>query len=430
MKAWNAIGADLYIWDYTADFVHSLMPFPNMPVVRDNIKFYIDHGAKGVMLQGVYNSYGADMAPMRIWVWAKQLWDPSLDTRELMRDFIYGYYGDAAEPIWNYNMMLWQMWEDNHKIPHVHDGTKPTPNPLLLNDSPCSAPPDWSLMSPEFLDKSTKLFAQAEALAKDPETLHRIKVAKISILYVKLGQGLGYIPEIGDWVAGSWIKTKDEEQRKYYAGLLKEFTDISLATPVVAISERSRTPQIIDKWKDILYYDSSKISAVKLNNTWKFKTDPSKNGLAQGWQAVGLADADWADVRSDLNKGWEAQGFPDYRGGVWYRQKLTIPANFNRRNHLSLFFGAIDSESEIYINGVKAFEHTLASTGLKPETIWNDSFAFDPTPWLKFGEENTISIKVYIAGGILGIWTPAYLFSSDEKLTVPQMVNAGIMMGK
>lgn len=430
MKDWHAIGADMYIWDYTADFVHSLVPFPNMPVVRDNIKFYMDHGAKGVMLQGVYNSFGADMARMRVWVWAKQLWDPSLDTRALMRDFIFGYYGDAAEPIWNYNMTLWRMWEDNHKIPHVLNDKKPTPNPLLINDSPCSAPPDWALMSPEFLEQATRYFEQAENLAKDPETRQRVQEAKISLVYVKLGQGLGYIPEMGDYVPGSWVKTSDPARKAYCENLLKEFIQISTDTPVVAISERSTTPVIIDKWRDILAFDPTKISVLKLDNNWKFKTDPDRTGLAQGFPSAGLNDGDWSVVRSDIAKGWESQGFADFRGEAWYRQKLFVPAGFNARKHLTLFFGAVDSESEIYINGEKVFEHTLASTGLKPETIWNDPFAFDPTKWLKPGEENTIAVKVSSWGGIRGIWTSAFLYSSDEKLSVPDMVNAAIVLGK
>ena len=137
----------------------------------------------------------------------------------------------------------------------------------------------------------------------------------------------------------------------------------------------------------------------------------------------------WSEISSNFpNKGWEGQGFPDYKGSAWYRQSFTVPANFERRKHLWLLFGAVDSESEIYLNGEKIFEHTLASTGLKLETIWNDSFFVDIAPHLKAGE-NTLAVRVTSSGGVRGVWRPAHLISSDDTLTADAMnfavANAG-----
>lgn len=428
LKAWHAIKADMYIWDYTTSFVHYFVPMLNMPVTTSNIKFYMDHGAKGVMLQGSYQSFGGENGPMRSWVWAKQLWDPSLDTRALMKDFIYGYYGNAGEPIWNYNMMMWQIWQKYHAIPHTPGVTKVGEHPFIV-EAPCSLPPDWELFNAEFITKTNAFIKQAESLAKDDETRRRVQVAKLPVLYLQLGQGLGYIEEMGGFKAGTWVKSQNAAQKAKLQALFDEFVKITSTNDVVVVSEASPLSKLTTKWRDILNYNSATVSSIKINPVWKFKTDPAKNGLEQGWQAKDVADGDWADVRSDINKGWESQGFTDYRGDTWYRQKLTIPASFNRRNHLRLFFGAVDSESVIYINGVKAFEHTIASTGLPAEKIWNTPFAFDPTPFLKFGEENTIAVKVYSAGGIRGIWSNAYLFSSDEEMNAPQLVNAGIVSG-
>jgi streptogramin lyase len=433
MKAWNDINADLYVWDYTADFVHNMVPMPNFPVVVKNIQFYIEHGAKGVMLEGEHGTLvGPENSPMRNWVWAKQLWDPSLDTRGLMKDFIYGYYGDAAVPIWEYNDMLWQIWAKAHAIPHKPGVTKPGEHPLIV-DAPCSMPPDWEVLSPEFLTKSSAFFERAEALAKDPETLRRVRVAGLSILYVKLGQGLGYIEELGGYKAGSWVKITDParkaEDKVRQEALLKEFLSITDAYGVTNISGYNSTKTLTDKWRAILDYDTSKTTAFKLNSVWKFKIDPQKNGVEQGWHSVAFPDGGWSDMRNDRKSGWESQGFPDYMGEAWYRQKITIPADFKRMSNLWLYFGSIDSESEIYINGTKAFDHTMASTGLSKGDIWQTPFVFDPTPWLKFGEENSIAIKVSSYGGIRGIWAPVYLVSGDEKLDIKQIASAAVMSG-
>jgi sugar lactone lactonase YvrE len=415
MKAWEAIGADMFIWDYTTSFVHYMVPMPNMPVVRENIKFYMDHGAKGVMLQGSYQSPGSDMGPMRSWVWAKQLWDPSLDTYALMKDFIYGYYGDAAAPIWGYNDMLWQIWQKNHAIPHTPGVTKVGEHPFIV-EAPCSMPPDWEVLSPEFIEKTSAFFTQAEALAKDPVTKQRVQVAKLSLLYVQLGQGLGYIEELGGFKAGSWVKDPEPAKKAHYQALFQEFLDISSKARVTSISEHSSIGKLTTKWGELLNKDWSQVSVQKLSNQWKFKIDPEKNGLAQGWETVALDDTPWTAADSGLRTGWESQGFADHKGVAWYRQQLLAPAALKEKKNLRLFFGAVDSESEIYINGVKAFEHTIASTGLPAEKIWNHPFSFDPTPFLKFGEKNTIAIKVSSFGGIRGLYRPVFLVGSDTEL--------------
>ena len=280
LKAWHAIGADIHIWDYTTSFVHYMVPMPNMPVVSDNMRFYLANGAKGIMLQGAYQSPGGDRAPMRSWVWAKQMWNPALDTRALMRDFVFGYYGKAAQPMWDYNMMLWQMWETAHAIPHKDDGTKPVPNPLLLNDSPCSASPDWIVLTPEYIEKSTQIFAQAEKLATDDVTRNRVQLAKMSLLYVKLGQGLGYIEEFGNFIPGAWAKSRDAAQKEKYQALYDEFVNLAQRNNVTAAGELYPLVKVTEKWQALLSLGDDKLPVLPLSETWQFKTDPQQIGLA------------------------------------------------------------------------------------------------------------------------------------------------------
>lgn len=428
IKAWDAIGADIYIWDYITSYPHHMLPWPNMPIVRENIKFYMDNGAKGVMLQG-NESLGSENGPMRSWVWAKQLWDPTRDTRALMRDFIFGYYGDAAQPIWDYNMKLWQMWETAHAVPH--DLSKPDfSNPLI--PSPANPMmPDWPFITTEFLDESNKLFERAEALAKDPETLQRVRVAKLSIIYVKLARALGFYPEFGAFRPGPWARNGDIALQPYYRNLLNEFSMITKKAGVVNISERQDIKMITDNWTKMLEREWMTLPVVPLKSGWKFRTDPENAGTAAGWFAVDTDDAAWSDMEVRVGRlaGWEAQGFPDYKGATWYRQKLALPEDFERRKYLYLFFGAVDAEAEVYINGVKAFEHTKASTGLAAEKIWETPFFFDATALMKNEGENTIAVRAESYGGVRGIWQPVYLISSDEPLDAEQMRSAVIPYG-
>ena len=62
---WNKISDRLYIWDYVVDFHAWLMPWPNYFVLAPNIRFFRDHGVKGIFEEGNYKSYGGDLEAMK-----------------------------------------------------------------------------------------------------------------------------------------------------------------------------------------------------------------------------------------------------------------------------------------------------------------------------------------------------------------------------
>jgi len=93
---WSKICNRLYVWDYTTNFRHYIMPHPNLRVLGPNVKFFADHSVKGLFEQGAYTTNGAEMAELRAWVLAKLLWEPGRDSDALIDTFLTGYYGPAA----------------------------------------------------------------------------------------------------------------------------------------------------------------------------------------------------------------------------------------------------------------------------------------------------------------------------------------------
>jgi len=152
--------------------------------------------------------------------------------------------------------------------------------------------------------------------------------------------------------------------------------------------------------------------------TWKFAIDPDDVGVQEKWFSTSFNDENWAEVRSDQGNGWESQGFPDYTGVGWYRQRLQIPAELTEadRKYLYLCFGAVDEDAWIYINGRLACEHTCASTGLTVDEIWYTPVVFDARPYLNPGQVNTIAVKVYNRYAMGGIYLPVYLVAADRTL--------------
>lgn len=87
------------VWDYGTDFGNYIFPFPNLHVTSHNIRWFVANGVTGYMLQGVHQGVGGDMQALKHWVFARLLWDPTLDEMALAREFAAGYYAQAAPRI-------------------------------------------------------------------------------------------------------------------------------------------------------------------------------------------------------------------------------------------------------------------------------------------------------------------------------------------
>ena len=189
LKGWIDKGACVHVWDYVTNYSHASLPLPNLTVVAENLRFFAENKVKGMFLEGDQH-VGSDRAALRSWVWAKLLWDPSLDPREVIRDFTYGCYGPAAEPLQQYNELLDRIYAEN--LPRFKAeyeigyealyNIRFDPAVVFLSKGP-------------YLDEASKLFESAEQLAAesgDQDLVRRVKRAKLPLLYTKLCRGPGY----------------------------------------------------------------------------------------------------------------------------------------------------------------------------------------------------------------------------------------------
>ena len=102
IEEWSAICENLYIWDYTTNFMAYLSPFPNLGVLRENVKFYKDHHVIGMFEQGNYQSTSGEFGELRAYLLAKLLWNPDMSEEEYnrhMNEFLQDYYGAGWEHI-------------------------------------------------------------------------------------------------------------------------------------------------------------------------------------------------------------------------------------------------------------------------------------------------------------------------------------------
>ena len=156
----------------------------------------------------------------------------------------------------------------------------------------------------------------------------------------------------------------------------------------------------------------------KLPAGWKFRPDPSDAGVAGRWFAADLDDSAWAQIRVDIAKGWDTQGFEAERVGYgWYRQTLAPSQEAAESRRRVLWFQAVDEQAWVYLDGKAVFEHTTRSTGLEINDLWTRPFAVDISNHWDGKRAAQVTVRVHNSTQLGGIWMPVHLFASDRKLS-------------
>lgn len=173
IRDWHRLTDRLYIWDYTTDFSHYLLPFPNYYVLGPNARFFHQNGVVGLFEQGAYQSFSGEMSELRAWVLAQLLWNPYQDDRKLVREFIEAYYGKASAPFILKHLDLISKEAQPYYVGIGH----PDASPYLRFKT---------------LVKSEQLWQQAEDAAHgNPDYAWRIRQARLPISYLWLSQWVG-----------------------------------------------------------------------------------------------------------------------------------------------------------------------------------------------------------------------------------------------
>lgn len=121
---------------------------------------------------------------------------------------------------------------------------------------------------------------------------------------------------------------------------------------------------------------------------WKFALGDSPDA-----RSIHFNDADWRTL--DLPHDWSIEGrtnaanpmgndggyFPDGIG--WYRKSFDLPAAYKDKR-VGIYFEGVYMNSEVFVNG--------KSVGVRPYGY--SSFYYDLTPYLRYGDQNVIAVRV------------------------------------
>ncbi len=168
LEGWSKICKRLYIWDYTTDFRNYVLPHPNWFTLGANVRLFQKYGVRGVFEQGAYQDWGGEMGELRVWLLAQLLWNPQQNDRELIREFLQGYYGKpAAKHIGRYLDLMYAAAKGFYLGCYTR------------NDAPHR---EFKILS-----EAEELWQQAEkAAAKDPVLLTRVRLGHLPVRFAFL----------------------------------------------------------------------------------------------------------------------------------------------------------------------------------------------------------------------------------------------------
>ncbi len=103
LNGWSRITSQLYIWHYSTNFVHYLLPMPNLEEIHANIGLYHRRGVYGIFMQGQGDTGGgAEMTALRGYTIGRLLWNPRQPLWPLVDEFLSAEYGRAAPAVRRY----------------------------------------------------------------------------------------------------------------------------------------------------------------------------------------------------------------------------------------------------------------------------------------------------------------------------------------
>ena len=166
--AWKEICTNISLWDYCIQFRNLESPFPNLRVIPQNLRFFVNNNVKMLFSQ-CNREYEGEFAALRGYLLAKLMWNPTLDAQSVIREFCEGYYGPASASILTY-------------IQEVTDAMEAAGGELNIFGGPLDAKDSW--MSSENYRRYESLAEDAlESVSGDAALTFRVRTAVMPIWY-------------------------------------------------------------------------------------------------------------------------------------------------------------------------------------------------------------------------------------------------------
>jgi hypothetical protein len=394
---WQKISPRMHLWIYPHQYRHPLAPTPNIRAVVDNLRFFCEHHAESVFVQ---QSAGLDYgrADMRYWLFAKLMWDPTRNVEDLIRDFVWGYYGASAPAVYEYEKLLW-----NQCLSYTDFSRKRNWIHAIHNED---------MYRHGFADKAREILGRAAKTSQTDE--ERTRVARLLI-------GVPYVESVQLYMQMRDGDTPPDVAR--YKAIAEELETMCgrLGVDKVGFYDGALSVIGTDEWLlEMRKVYERRFDQRYLPNEnwgeWTFRWDLQDQGMPGKWFAPDLpAGKEWQEVEvpaflADTPAGNEI-------GYGWYRTTFTLPES-HAGKPIELQFGGVDEQAWIYVNGEYVGEQTLKSEFMVGQEVtvadlWNRPFTRTVKAELLKPGKNVLAVRIHNSAMNAGIHQPVRIYLPD-----------------
>jgi|GEM_PF-6982508 len=379
-------------------------------LIKEMAKYPSSAGMRLVLGSGyappLLGQWGADM-----WVYSELMWDPSQSLEELESRFYRGAFGEQAGPLVQryYQLIRESMRKEASSQPFAPErGEVRSASQLVY--------PAYSRVREE----CSQLIQQATQIVSQQPVRYQQRMDLVARGWKLAELTLDMIASIekANKLSGAAAAEMEKKAHHYWQQRM------SLATEPASLFAVDPRPmdhtdkhstwgiqRIVEKYRQFSRFNEPS-QVVDLSTPWRFSTDPQDVGLKEKWFDLNFDDRSWNSLR--VNRAWELQGYDKYDGVAWYRRVLGGLPNVEGKR-LVLYFGAVDGDADVYINGKHLGRH---EGDVGDGDGWQTPFWFDITDFVNQSGENIIAVRVHDTAGHGGIYKNAEIIRVSPP--VPQ----------
>jgi len=227
MEDWGKICSNIFLWDYTINFNHSISPFPNLHILQPNIQFFTKNHVNALFEQS-NSTIGYEFSELKAHLLAKLMWNPNIDFDVERNKFLVGYYGAGAPMMKSYIEELENELKENGSKLWIYE------HPVVHQDG---------LLSQKNIDKYNGIFdaaIQAVLPSLHYELINHINLARLPLQYAEMEIATNNMFSERSWYQLVNGKTVPNEE---LLETLNSFEETCLKNKVPTVNESELTPQ-------------------------------------------------------------------------------------------------------------------------------------------------------------------------------------------
>ncbi len=386
---------EMYYRGYYNNLACSQFPYSQVDRLKNEIPELHKHGLNVMRVEVIKQSWAS--TPLTPYLASKVWWDVDADVDALLADFYGKFFAPAEEPMRSYFEDLEAAFRDTP----YHTGSS-------------------YLYFPIFHDQRRDLLRghleEAAELVQDDnvDPVYAERVRMISDAFLRLEVFLDLMEarnrhdfEASNEILEEYMELTDEMIDKGWV------IDRGYGTGGPYF-RRFFMPALKSGYKRTV----EEGELVKgLPDEWDFLIDPAEIGEIAGYYRDGEIGGNWQPLKT-TSLSWSDQGLHYYRGDAWYRSKVNIPDEFEGRE-IYLWFGGVDNFAKAWVNGELLGTNREPLHGLPGEAGTFRPFDFLATDAVRFGEDNTVAVKVtndrLAELGTGGIVSPVMFWSPHDE---------------